>query len=78
MATSTASLSFSYVDAPEVLSLGATMSTVAIVVVATRFYLRRIQKSRVAADDWLILAALVSRPFSHIRWSYWLKSCDVC
>ena len=61
MATrSTKELSFSYIDAPEVIALGATLPTVGIAIVATRFYLRRAQKVGISADDWLILGALVS------------------
>ena len=59
MTTSTAGLSFSYVSAAEVLALGATLPAVCILTVATRFYVRRIQKTEVSVDDWLILAALV-------------------
>ncbi len=60
MATrSTAGLSFSYVNAPEVIALGTALPAVATIIVATRFYLRRIQNTRISVDDWLILGALV-------------------
>ncbi|MCJ1320196.1 hypothetical protein MMC15_005534, partial [Xylographa vitiligo] len=58
MTTSTAGLSFSYVYAPEVVALGATLPAVGILIVATRFCIRRSQKTSISADDWLILGAL--------------------
>ena len=57
---STAGLSFSYVDAPEVIALGAALPAAGIIIVSTRFYLRRVQNTRISTDDWLILGALVS------------------
>ena len=59
--TSTAGLSFSYVYAPEVISLGAILPVVGIAIVGVRIYLRRVQKAAISIDDWLVLAALVRR-----------------
>ena len=56
----TKGLSFSYVDAPEVIALDAILPTVGLAIVAIKFYLRKAQNIRIAAGDWLILGALVS------------------
>ena len=52
MATrSTKGLSFSYEDAPEVIALGATLPTVDIAIVATRFHLWKAKNIKIAADS---------------------------
>ena len=72
--TSTAGLSFSYVYAPEVISLGAILPVVSIAIVAVRIYLRRVQKVAISIDDWLILAALVR--CHSLRSSIWSTKSD--
>ena len=60
MAKSTAEFPVSYVYAHQMLALGATLPAIGCIVVAVRFYIRKMQKLNVSTDDWLILGALVS------------------
>ena len=57
--SSSKGISFAYVNASEVIGLGAALPAIGIVIVSTRFYLRGAQRLAIAADDWLSLDALV-------------------
>lgn len=68
MTTPKAAISVPYVYAPEILGLGATLPAIGCIIVALRFYVRRVQKTAVSIDDWLILGGLVcSSSKSHLR-----------
>ena len=61
MASSTASIfTFSYVDAGEVIAIGATLPIVCSAIVALRFFIRTRQRVYPGIDDWLIFGGLVS------------------
>ena len=64
MTISREGLLFPYVHAPELLAMGVTLPTICISMVATRFFIRRMQKARIAPDDWLSLAALLYSYFA--------------
>ncbi|KAL6713356.1 hypothetical protein ACLMJK_008821 [Lecanora helva] len=57
-------LSVGYVNAHQILGLGAAVPAVGCIIVAARFYVRKMQKTAVSIDDWLILGALVGRLLS--------------
>lgn len=46
--------------ASSVLALSITLPVIDIIAVGLRFHVRQKQKSRLEADDWLCLAALVN------------------
>lgn len=56
---STESLSY-HLHAPNIIAVSIGLPIAGALLVATRFRIRKTQKTRVSIDDWLILVALVS------------------
>lgn len=55
---------FPYNDAHQVISIGAVLPAVCILVVSLRFLTRLLQNVRIGLDDWLSLGGLVSPAWS--------------
>ena len=53
---------FDFVDAQESIAVGSALPAVCLIVVALRFWTRRLQKVQIGMDDWLAVAGLVSNP----------------
>lgn len=54
---------FPSVDAQESIAIGLALPAVCLVVVALRFWTRRLQKVQTGMDDWWAVAGLVSNPY---------------
>ena len=50
---------FHFVNAKETIALGSALPAVCLVVIASRFLTRKLQKAKVGNDDWLALCGLV-------------------
>lgn len=49
---------FQFVNAKETVALGSTLPVVCLIVIALRFFTRRLQNVKVGSDDWLALCGL--------------------
>ena len=56
-------LTFHFVDAQESIAIGSALPAVCLIVVALRFWTRRLQKVQIGMDDWWAVAGLVSNPY---------------
>ena len=53
---------FHFVDAQESIAVGSALPAVCLIVVALRFWTRRLQKVQIGMDDWWAVAGLVNSP----------------
>ena len=53
---------FPFVDAQESIAVGLALPAVCLILVALRFWTRRLQKVQIGMDDWWAVAGLVSNP----------------
>ena len=53
---------FPSVNAQESIALGSALPAVCLIVVALRFWTRRLQKVQIGIDDWWAVAGLVGKP----------------
>ena len=53
---------FHSVDAQESIAIGSALPAVCLIVVALRFWTRKLQKVQIGADDWWAVAGSVSNP----------------
>lgn len=57
---------FPFVNGQNVMAIGVALPIVCIIVVVLRFWTRRLQKTMIGLDDWLIVGGLVSRSRAEI------------
>lgn len=53
---------FHFVDAQACIAIGSALPAVCLILVALRFWTRRLQKVQIGTDDWWAVAGLVSNP----------------
>ena len=58
----TYTFTFQFVGPGEILALGIALPLTSILIVALRFWVRRVQQVHTGIDDWLSLAGLVRFP----------------
>lgn len=56
----TSEISFDYVTPSQTIAAGAVLPAVGLLLVPSRFYVRRLQQAPPGLDDWLSAAALVT------------------
>ena len=54
---------FHFVNAQESIAVGSALPAVCLIVVALRFWTRRLQKVQIGIDDWWAVAGLVSNAY---------------
>ena len=54
---------FPFVDAQESIAIGLALPAVCLILVALRFWTRRLQKVEIGMDDWWAVAGSVSYPY---------------
>ena len=57
-------INVSYVSPQAIITVGAFFPALSVLLVGLRFFIRRFQKARLLADDWLLVPALVAPPLS--------------
>ena len=58
-------IDFSYITPNKFIAISVLFPLLNVIVVALRFYTRRVQRASLKSDDWLTLAALVSDSLCH-------------
>ena len=61
---------FSYITPNNFIVVSVLFPLLDIIVVALRFYTRRVQRVSLKSDDWLTFAALVSDGLRYHSWSF--------
>ena len=54
---------FHFFNAQESIAVGSALPAVCLIVVALRFWTRRLQKVQIGMDDWWAIAGLVSNAY---------------
>lgn len=54
---------FPFVDAQESIAISLALPAVCLILVALRFWTRKVQKVQIGMDDWWAVAGLVSNPY---------------
>lgn len=60
-------INVSYVSPEAIIAVAALFPSLSIVFVGLRFYVRRVQRMKLLADDWLLIPALVCSPVPGVR-----------